>query len=330
MQNAGYSTTDFTVTDETITYNKDMTVSTALDISKCNLIVNGTLTVNSGITLKAKNVSATSSTANGIDNSGTITATQTVYGKGYSYGIDNKSSGTINANKLDAGQTRAAINHMNENAVYYHAINNNGIIDVDLLHCSDDLGTNNSTSIKTFNTINADEVYGRGVFSLEAGISTINNANVRYIYVWTDAVLTVTDTVRAYSIVLTKGEFIAKNIYVNLFLGSSGSYLTVQNMICSGSLNSCGILNADFVYAKIIEQELWIDIMGPTKLDGPGKMTAPKIYYCTSYKYGTYSTTPIKKCAETCSGSTPIWNGESCEACPSIRPNWNAEYGICE
>ena len=94
MQNVGYSTSNFTVSGITITYKSDMTISTALDISKCDLTVQGKLTVNSGKSLKALVVSATSSSSQGVNNVGTITAT-TLTGKSTTsqYGIYN--SGTI-------------------------------------------------------------------------------------------------------------------------------------------------------------------------------------------------------------------------------------------
>ena len=329
MQNVGYSTTDFTVTDETITYNKDMTVSTALDISKCNLIVNGTLTVNSGITLKAKNVSATSSSANGINNSGTITATQTVYGKGYSYGIDNKSSGTINANKLDAGQIQS--NNAETTTDFLAAIVNYGTINSNVVMCSRDVGINKYTiniGVKNYGKIFADDILGAGYFSQVATVKASTQANNIDVYLcetWADSILVVNDILRTDSL-LNAGAISVKKVQTkraDLYNGSVDAEIFSVTEI----LNNYSTLSANLVYGgDIISQEYTSGMI----TFGPGKMTAPKIYYCTSYKYGTYSTAPIKKCAETCSGSTPIWNGESCEACPSIRPNWNAEYGICE
>ncbi|MBQ6854201.1 MAG: hypothetical protein IJO11_02015, partial [Alphaproteobacteria bacterium] len=94
MQNAGYSTSRFTVSGITITYKSDMTVSTALDISKCNLTVQGKLTVNSGKSLNALVVSATSSSSQGVNNTGTITVTElTGISTTSQYGINN--TGTI-------------------------------------------------------------------------------------------------------------------------------------------------------------------------------------------------------------------------------------------
>ncbi|MBR3913914.1 MAG: hypothetical protein IKJ28_06745, partial [Alphaproteobacteria bacterium] len=123
MQNAGYSTSRFTVSGITITYKSDMTVSTALDISKCDLTVQGELTVNSGKSLKALAVLATSSST-GINNSGTINATNisssssdwsgiinsgnisvsgmiTAEGNGWP-GINNLPNGYMSANKIVA------------------------------------------------------------------------------------------------------------------------------------------------------------------------------------------------------------------------------------
>ncbi|MBR4932100.1 MAG: hypothetical protein IKZ02_03640, partial [Alphaproteobacteria bacterium] len=75
MTTAGFSTDNFTMDGYTIKYTGDMTVATDLDISSCNLDVSGALNVNEGKTLKALNVSANSSTTEGVYNAGTIKAT---------------------------------------------------------------------------------------------------------------------------------------------------------------------------------------------------------------------------------------------------------------
>ena len=94
MKNAGYNTSNFTVSSKTITYKSNMTVSTALDISKCNLTVQGKLTVNSGKSLNALVVSANSSSSQGVNNTGTITVTElTGISTTSQYGINN--TGTI-------------------------------------------------------------------------------------------------------------------------------------------------------------------------------------------------------------------------------------------
>ncbi|MBQ6854793.1 MAG: hypothetical protein IJO11_05070, partial [Alphaproteobacteria bacterium] len=327
LENIGL--TSYNASGDTITYNTNMTVANDLDISKCNLIVNGTLTVNSGITLKVKNVSATSSSANGINNSGTITATQTVYGKGYSYGIDNKSSGTINANKLDAGQIQS--NNAETTTDFLAAIVNYGTINSNVVMCSRDVGINKYTiniGVKNYGKIFADDILGVGYFSQVATVKASTQANNIDVYLcetWADSILVVNDILRTDSL-LNAGAISVKKVQTkraDLYNGSVDAEIFSVTEI----LNNYSTLSANLVYGgDIISQEYTSGMI----TFGPGKMTAPKIYYCTSYKYGTYSTTPIKKCAETCSGSTPIWNGESCEACPSIRPNWNAEYGICE
>lgn len=62
---AGFSEDNFTISGKTITYDGDMLVNKDLDISKCDLTVNGTLSI-SGKTLKVHNVFAESSTGEGI------------------------------------------------------------------------------------------------------------------------------------------------------------------------------------------------------------------------------------------------------------------------
>lgn len=62
---AGFSEDNFTISGTTITYDGDMLVNKDLDISTCDLTVNGTLSI-SGKTLKVHNVFVESSTGEGI------------------------------------------------------------------------------------------------------------------------------------------------------------------------------------------------------------------------------------------------------------------------
>ncbi|MBR4931419.1 MAG: hypothetical protein IKZ02_00150, partial [Alphaproteobacteria bacterium] len=71
MINAGFSSNDFTMEDTTIKCNFDVIVERDLDISGCNLEVDGMLTVAEEATLRANNVLVNGYTY-GIDNAGTI------------------------------------------------------------------------------------------------------------------------------------------------------------------------------------------------------------------------------------------------------------------
>lgn len=306
-----------------------MTVVNDLDISKCNLTLNGTLTVNSGTTLKAKSISATSSSANGINNAGTITVTQTIYGKGYTTGIDNKSTGIINANKIDGGQTKSDNAEIFQN--YLSAIVNYGTINSNIVMCSRDVGTNKNSiniGVKNYGKIFADDILGAGHFSQEATVKASTQANNIDVYSCTnlaDSILVINDALRTDSL-LNAGTITVKKVQIKRAYLYNGS-VDAEIFSVIEILNNYSTLSANLVYGgDAIIQKYTSGIL----TFGPGKITSPKIYYCDSYSSGSYSTTPIKKCAETCSAETPIWNGESCEACPAIRPTFNAEYGICE
>ena len=100
MTSAGFDSDDFTMEGSTIKYTGDMTVSTDLDISACNLDVAGMLTVRLESTLKVNNVKAESSRNEGIFiDSGIIEATGNVTGIGSVTGIWS-SYGTIEATNV--------------------------------------------------------------------------------------------------------------------------------------------------------------------------------------------------------------------------------------
>ena len=79
---AGFSEDNFTISGTTITYDGDMLVNKDLDISTCDLTVNGTLSI-SGKTLKVHNVFAESSTGEGISltSNGKLLSSGNVEGK---------------------------------------------------------------------------------------------------------------------------------------------------------------------------------------------------------------------------------------------------------
>ncbi|MBQ6855179.1 MAG: hypothetical protein IJO11_07055, partial [Alphaproteobacteria bacterium] len=343
---AGGFTSGYTASANTITYSGDMTMTKNLDISACNLVVKGTLTVNSGITLKAKNVSATSSSANGINNAGTMTVTNKIYGNGYTYGIDNKSTGIINANEIDGGQIESSTEYYTVSGA---AIVNHGSITVENVYCSNNVSTSttlgfpnvldvitvNNCGMRNEATLKAKNIIGKGKFcQVEPGIAHIENIDVYHVALAYSTELSVDNVLRTEKLensgTLNSSIISAKDLQNASGVNTVAS-INVDQIIVTGILENYDKLESNIVYAGIISQyacaypNSFLSFCG-----GPGSIKSSEIYYCDSYSGGSYSTTPIKKCAETCSGSTPIWNGESCEGCPSIRPNWNAEYGICE
>ncbi|MBQ6854526.1 MAG: hypothetical protein IJO11_03680, partial [Alphaproteobacteria bacterium] len=99
MKKAGYNTSNFVVSDSVITYNEStMNVSNDLDISSCDLVVKGTLSVKANTTLKVKNISASQENSYSVSNYGTIIAENISGVSVNSKGVYNK--GTIIAENI--------------------------------------------------------------------------------------------------------------------------------------------------------------------------------------------------------------------------------------
>ena len=346
VKNAGL--TNYSASGDTVTYNTNMTVSKNLDISACNLVVKGTLTVNSGITLKAKNVSATSSSANGINNAGTMTVTNKIYGNGYAYGVHNQSPGKMTAGTLEGNQTRAYTENVTNTVLL-----NDGTMNIGTIKCTSP--AENSISIASFinnGTLTATHVVGKipvvdisgyilypGGFS-NNGTATIETVDLGSSFGSSSANIKVTGKLRVTSFYNSAGTY--QDIYTLSFSG--GTNLKANRIVASNSYINYGTVNAKIVYAKVFQQAYYFTdgIRSCVRLwSGPGTtIVSGSVNYCDSLPYensgygcprpGNVTGTYQKKCIPTCSGSTPIWNGESCDACPSIRPTFNATYGICE
>ncbi|MBQ3117229.1 MAG: hypothetical protein IJC11_02770 [Alphaproteobacteria bacterium] len=108
---SGYDSANYAVSDDgVITYTGgDMTVASDLDISNCDLVVAGTLTISNNMTLKVNNVTATASSGNGINintNATIIAIDVNSSGMGIgAEGINNK--GVLNATDITASGTPA-------------------------------------------------------------------------------------------------------------------------------------------------------------------------------------------------------------------------------
>ncbi|MBQ3117449.1 MAG: hypothetical protein IJC11_03920, partial [Alphaproteobacteria bacterium] len=334
--------TNYSASGDTVTYNTNMTVSKNLDISNCNLVVKGTLTVNSGITLKAKNVSATSSSANGINNAGTMTVTNKIYGNGYAYGVHNQSTGKMTAGTLEGNHTREYTENVTNTVLL-----NDGTMNIGTIRCTKP-AYEYADSFVNNGTLTADHVVGRiSVTNTQgwaisegrfvAGKATIGTVDLGTLF-FLSAETIVTGKIRA-SAVAGAGK--AQDIYSLYYAG--GSITADRIVIKNDYVNYDGIVNARIVYTNTFRQELLVTDgihACASRWFGPGTTVVSNSFnYCSGIstttsiacgRKGTITGTYQKKCIPTCSGSTPIWNGESCEGCPSIRPNWNAEYGICE
>ncbi|MBQ6854710.1 MAG: hypothetical protein IJO11_04635, partial [Alphaproteobacteria bacterium] len=341
--------TNYSASGDTVTYNTNMTVSKNLDISDCNLVVKGTLTVNSGITLKAKNVSATSSTSNGINNAGTITVTNKVYGNGYAHGVHNQSTGKLTAGILE-GMQSAPIQDSSGNYLSEIIIINDGVMNIDTVISSQ--GTTWGASFQNNGTLTANHLIGiaSGLFTgfINSNIMKIGTIDLKGALYNTKGSLTVTGKARVQTFSHVAGTSSFQDLYASSYSGGgilsngSGSVSVGRLVATSGYTNYGVTVRAKTIYALYFEQDFW----GPglryceNHWAGPGTtIVTGSINYCQNPPAGGTGTctgkgkvtgTYQKKCIPTCSGSTPIWNGESCEGCPSIRPNWNAEYGICE
>ncbi|MBR4932208.1 MAG: hypothetical protein IKZ02_04200, partial [Alphaproteobacteria bacterium] len=276
------------------------------------LVVNGTLTVNSGITLKAKSISAISTTANGINNSGVITVMGNIYAKGKSVAIKNDAGAKLSGVNIEAitlgnsSLSCSTFSASNCNVVFYDAGNTTVLNNIILTQ---------PTISQVYGYWNSEnsELKGKNMIVL-------NCQSSQYAYASNGIVNLSGSLMTSGGAIMIENQFSADYIKAEHLSSISGKISA--NRVNVNKLAFYGTMTSNMVYGGTIQ--LYASIIGS------GTITSPKIYYCSSYTQGNYSTTPIKKCAETCTAETPIWNGESCEACPSVRPKWNTEYGICE
>ncbi|MBQ6855409.1 MAG: hypothetical protein IJO11_08265, partial [Alphaproteobacteria bacterium] len=314
MKSGGFSS-GYSVSGSTITYNGNMTVSKNLDISKCNLTVNGTLTVSSGITLKSNSVNAQTTANNyGINNYGTMTITNNITGKGKKYGVYNQTSGKITSKNMIVTATTYTSDCTFETC-------ESGLLNAGKLTISNNIiatppTSENGNGIKTFSG------------AITQAKNLILNPCIGCIGAESQVVLTGSLVLKTGRVILdnVKADFVqAQNVII-----ISGDNISVRLLVVNQELNNIldTVLNVTTVYANVYEQEFWMDIMG-NHMISQGKINSSKIYYCSSIN-GLYSSTPIKKCITACTTAKPIWNGTSCEACPTSRPTFNATYGVCE
>ncbi|MBQ3117728.1 MAG: hypothetical protein IJC11_05355, partial [Alphaproteobacteria bacterium] len=84
---SGYDSANYVVSDDgIITYTGDMIIENDLDISDCDLRVNGTLTVSEGISATTKNVTVTASGTYGLNLLGSMTVNGNLTCTGVQYG----------------------------------------------------------------------------------------------------------------------------------------------------------------------------------------------------------------------------------------------------
>ena len=358
LKNVGL--TNYSASGDTVTYKANMTVTKNLDISDCNLVVNGTLTVNSGITLKAKNVSSTSSSANGINNAGTMIVTNKIYGNGYATGIHNKSTGKITAGKIEGMQSAPSQDSSGNSTSEGPIILNEGAMTIGTVISS--RGTTLGNTFENKGTLTADHLIGSGPclltenkYSSLTGVvneSTmkLGTVDLKGYLCNRKGSLTVMGNARIQYFTHEAGTSAFQDLYTSIYFGglsnsegviigdgNGSGTVTVNRLVATQAYTNFGItVKAKIIYALDFVQTF---LILESVYCGPGTTNVTgSINYCqtrsvnpgTSTGKGTITGTYQKKCMPTCSGSTPIWNGESCEGCPSIRPNWNAEYGICE
>ncbi|MBR4931866.1 MAG: hypothetical protein IKZ02_02430, partial [Alphaproteobacteria bacterium] len=109
MTTAGFNISNFTMDNTTITYTGNMTVANDLDISGCDLNVAGTLTINSGVSLKAKNVVETGGSYYGIQVLGSLETLENITAEGLAYGLYITGSVEV-GNKILGATTSSATN----------------------------------------------------------------------------------------------------------------------------------------------------------------------------------------------------------------------------
>ncbi|MBR3912917.1 MAG: hypothetical protein IKJ28_01600, partial [Alphaproteobacteria bacterium] len=261
---------------------------------------------------------------------------------GYAYGVHNQSTGKMTAGTLEGNHTREYTENVTNTVLL-----NDGTMNIDTIKCTKP-AHEYADSFVNNGTLTADHVVGRiSVTNTQrwapfegrfvAGKATIGTVDLGTLFLLSAETI-VTGKIRA-SAVAGAGK--AQDIYSLQYAG--GSITADRIVIKNDYVNYDGIVNARIVYANTFQQAVYFTcglhsctascarpLIGPgtTKVSNSFNHCSGPVSECG--RVGTVIGTYQKKCMPTCSSSTPIWNGESCEACPSIRPNWNAEYGICE
>ncbi|MBR4931837.1 MAG: hypothetical protein IKZ02_02285, partial [Alphaproteobacteria bacterium] len=330
MSQAGY--TDFTVTGNTITYNGEMEISSDLDISVCNLNINGTLYVKSDkTTLKANNIiikntfgiygvrNAGTITANkiiaenllgayGIWNDGTITATEIKGVSRSGRGINNANSSVIKANAVIGISTDGTgtdnwgtieANTVTGNSETSHGLSNWGAIDATTV-------TGNSETrwgLTNYNTITATTVTGSSLGSQPA----ISN--------FEEAVIT------------------AENVYYCKKISNTGKITGTISCNCADSTQCSGTAPTQCtaptpVLSGDLTTCISCETADSTKPYYDGKMC---VATCPTETPMSDANNICKTCAEV-DGTKPYWSGTECVSCATIdstTPVWDSENQTC-
>jgi len=368
MREVGFSSDNYTVDDNTITYTGQMTVNKDLYIPACNLKVVGTLKVENGAKLTVNDVDVTESTfekAIHIEN-GALHALGSVsaYARNDS-AIYVYTNGSLIAQKNIQGTSEGSGygvyvyqgNITAQQNLIGSAISNSGVfVSRGTLTVRGNVTATGSSGLYVRSSA-VSNVYGNiyasagssyGVMVYEAAKLQVNG-NVTGV------------STGSYGVYVNEGRLDVNN----LLSGISGSSYGVYGIISTGNTtikaaDIKGVGSVTGIYADSYGSGKNLDIIAingisgygglyginvdgfTASFDGTVVLTAPNIYYCTSYMNesentkinGTLQCAPDCDCSvkNICIGKTPYLNMETgeCEACPTETPVWNETLMQCE
>ena len=368
MREVGFSSDNYTVDDNTITYTGQMTVNKDLYIPACNLKVVGTLKVENGTKLTVNDVDVTESTfekAIHIEN-GALHALGSVsaYARNDS-AIYVYTNGSLIAQKNIQGTSEGSGygvyvyqgNITAQQNLIGSAISNSGVfVSRGTLTVRGNVTATGSSGLYVRSSA-VSNVYGNIYASAGSSYGVM---------VYDSAKLQVNGNVTgvstgSYGVYVNEGRLDVNNLLSGISGGSYGVYgYTYQGNTTIKASDIKGVGSVAGIYAASYESGDNLDIIAingmsgygglyginvygfSASFDGTVTLTAPNIYYCTSYMNESENTkiNGTLQCASDCDcsvkniciGKTPYLNMETgeCEACPIETPVWNETLMQCE
>lgn len=203
-----------------------MTVAKTLNISKCNLTVNGTLTVNEGITLTTKTVSVSTSNTYGLNLLGSMTVNGNLTCKGAQYGCyaagTDATSGTLKVTGNVTGTTTTTGN------VTTYGFYARSTMTVNIG------GTLTGTSSAATGTTNGIFINSKNAVITGAINGTSNGTKKAYgVYISGNAVVTAKSTVTGTSKVLAQTTYQDEENSLGIYVKSGGKLTVTGNIVAN-------------------------------------------------------------------------------------------------
>ena len=356
---SGYDSSTYTVSDDgVITYTGgDMTVASDLDVSNCDLVVSGSLTLNEGKTVKVKNVRVGTKSGGDycsntegiyININAQLLATGNVNGCGSNHGI-------YNLGKL-TGANMEVIN----GAVNYSGLYNEG----EVILSGDITGLGSGYVILNKNTLTSKNVtatlrggasraiFNSGTMMIENEIigettSTMGSGNVG---VENSGILTATKITGIGAVVEDTGISNTGEIIATMVKGEiksdaiSGPVYNPSVLTVYGAVHNSGTITADTVigenpFESTNSNQIYVGLYN----EATGKINATAVQYCPSI-VAVGKTTGIMEC--NCSSTTlctpkktvctdssnPVLTSGVCVSCQiadSTKPYWDSANSVC-